>query len=63
MTLAFSDQGPKYSKIKFFNRRSQDLHSSRGFDSFRGKGDSKIFHVQPWPRHANIILPSLGDFY
>ena len=34
VTLAFSDQGPEYSKL--FSHRSQDLHSRPGFNSFRG---------------------------
>ena len=31
--------------LKLFNHRSQDLQSRHGFDSFRGKDDSKIFHT------------------
>ena len=54
VTLAFSDQGPKYSKIQFFNRCSQNPHNRRGFDSFRGKDVSKIVHTQPWPRPAIV---------
>ena len=31
--------------LKLVNHRSQDLQSRRGFDSFRRKDDSKIFHT------------------
>ena len=43
--------------LKLLNHQSLDLHSKHGFDSFRGKDDSKIFHTQPWQRHAIILLP------
>ena len=31
--------------LKLFNHRSQDLQSRHGFDSLRGKDDTKIFHT------------------
>ena len=49
--------------LRLFNRRSQVLHSRRGFDSFHCKDDSKIFHAQPWRRCEIILLPSWGYFY
>ena len=52
-----SDQGPE--SLKLINRCSQDLHSRYGFDSSRGEDDSQIFHTQPWPRRAIILLPSI----
>ena len=50
-TVSLLSNWPRLSVIKvlnipkLFNHRSQDPQSRRGFDSFRGKDDWKIFHT------------------